>query len=401
MKLPSSNMVYRRFGRTELQMPVITCGGMRYQQSWQDDGLGAITSANQENLDACIRRAIECGINHIETARGYGTSEIQLGCILPSLPRDRLIVQTKVAPQENGDTFLRVFEKSLRNLRLDYVDLLGIHGVNTAELLELALHGGSLDAARKLQERGLVRHIGFSTHAPLPVILKAIESDAFSYVNLHWYYFDQLNAPAIEAATARDMGVFIISPNDKGGKLYAPSEKLVGLCAPFSPMGFNDLFCLGDSRVHTLSIGVARPSDFDAHLAILPDLPDAAARIAPVVQRLEQEARRVLGGDWMSGWNRDLPSPDVIPGGIPIYHILRMMNMAKAFGMHDYATMRYNLLGNGGHWFPGAKADENADWPALARCLAAHPFSERILEVLREAHSLFNAEAVKRLSESD
>jgi predicted aldo/keto reductase-like oxidoreductase len=401
MRTVANEMIYRRFGCTELRMPVLTCGGMRYQQSWQDDGMDKVSADSQANLEACIHRAVESGMNHIETARGYGTSEIQLGRILPSFPRDRLIVQTKVAPQESRDAFLRVFEKSLGNLRLDYVDLLGIHGINTQELLDLTLRGGSLDAALDLQERGLVRHIGFSTHAPLPVILNAINSGAFCYVNLHWYYFDQLNVPAIEAATARDMGVFIISPNDKGGKLYTPPEKLNRLCSPYTPMGFNDLFCLSDPRVHTLSIGVSRPSDFDAHLAVLPDLPDAAARVAPVVRRLEQEMERILGRDWVEQWNRGLPETDAVPGGIPVYHILRMTGMAKAFDMLDYAKMRYNLLGNGGHWFPGAKADASTDWAALGQCLAHHPLADRFVAAIREAHALFNAEDVKRLSASD
>ena len=95
-------MKYRRFGRTELAMPVISCGGMRYQYKWQDVPPQDIPRANQENLEACIHRALELGINHIETARGYGTSEMQLGDVLPKLPRDKMIVQTKVAPQRDG-----------------------------------------------------------------------------------------------------------------------------------------------------------------------------------------------------------------------------------------------------------------------------------------------------------
>ncbi|MEB3250673.1 MAG: aldo/keto reductase, partial [Cyanobacteriota bacterium] len=121
-------MQYRRFGRTELQMPVFSCGGMRYQHSWQDLPLGEIPAANQANLEATIRRALEVGIHHIETARGYGTSELQLGQVLPGLPRDRLIVQTKVSPQENPEDFRRTLTQSLANLGLDQVDLLGIHG---------------------------------------------------------------------------------------------------------------------------------------------------------------------------------------------------------------------------------------------------------------------------------
>ena len=61
-------MLYRRFGRTELQMPVFSCGGMRYQHKWQDVPLEEVPPENQANLQATIQRAFELGIYHIETA---------------------------------------------------------------------------------------------------------------------------------------------------------------------------------------------------------------------------------------------------------------------------------------------------------------------------------------------
>src|SRR6185437_14484652 len=103
-------MQYRRFGRTELAMPVISCGGMRYQYKWQDVKPEEIPGQNQANLEACIHRALELGINHIETARGYGTSEMQLGNVLPKIPREKLIVQTKVSPKATAAEFLKTFE---------------------------------------------------------------------------------------------------------------------------------------------------------------------------------------------------------------------------------------------------------------------------------------------------
>ena len=107
-------------------------------------------------------------------------------------------------------------------LQLDHVELLSLHGINNQELLDWSLgENGCLAAARQLQKEGRCRHVGFSTHATTDIILKAIESDGFDYVNLHWYFVNDLNWSAVEAAAARDMGVFIISPNDKGGKLYA------------------------------------------------------------------------------------------------------------------------------------------------------------------------------------
>ena len=131
-------MKYRRFGKTELQMPVISCGGMRYQFKWQDVDPRDVPPDYQANLEATIRRAVELGINHIETARGYGSSEMQLGHVLPTLPREQLIVQTKIAPFQTADEFLRTFETSLKYLRLEYVDLLSLHGINNRQLLEPA-----------------------------------------------------------------------------------------------------------------------------------------------------------------------------------------------------------------------------------------------------------------------
>src|SRR5258705_2311065 len=153
-------MKYRRFGRTDLQMPVFSCGGMRYQQSWDDLEPKAIEEKGQRNLEATILRALELGIAHLETARGYGSSEMQLGWILPRLPRDRMIVQTKVAPFPTQREFLDTFEQSMRYLKLDHVDLLSLHGINNAELLDWTLRpGGCLDAARQLQRDGRCRFI--------------------------------------------------------------------------------------------------------------------------------------------------------------------------------------------------------------------------------------------------
>ncbi len=393
-------MIYRRFGKTELQMPVFSCGGMRYQHKWQDVEPKDIPDANQDNLEGTIRRAVEVGINHIETARGYGTSEMQLGRILPTLPREKIIVQTKVSPFAESEKFLKSFDRSMAYLKLDYVDLLGIHGINNAELLDWTIRrGGCLEAAQKIKSEGRARHIGFSTHGATDVIVKAIETDAFEYVNLHWYYIYQFNWPAVLAATERDMGVFIISPSDKGGMLYKPPQKLVDLCAPLSPMVFNDLFCLSHPQVHTLSVGASRPTDFDEHLKSLPLLEKAEATIRPIIERLEKTMIEAVGEEWFRTWHVGLPKPEESPGTMNIPIMLWLRNLALAYDMIDYGKMRYNLLGNGGHWFPGLNAAKAGDFD-LRACLAQSPHAEKIPRMLTEAHQFLGGEAVKRLSTS-
>jgi uncharacterized protein len=393
-------MEYRRFGRTELKMPVFSCGGMRYQHKWQDIPMSEIPDENQLNLKATISRSLEVGITHIETARFYGSSEVQLGQILPKLNRKDFIFQTKVAPVADPQEFRQTFELCLSRLNLEYVDLLGLHGINDLTTFDYSIRsGGCWDVAKQLQAEGKVRSIGFSTHGPTDIIVKAIETDKFDYVNLHWYYINQTNWAAVEAATRHDIGVFIISPTNKGGLLNQPSAKLVELCQPLSPIVFNNLFCLSHPQIHTLSVGAAKPSDFDEHLKTLPLLARAAELLPPIIDRLERAATEKLGAEWVNTWKQGLPAHTDTPGDINMHTILWLRNLAIAYDMVEYGKMRYNLLENGGHWFPGSKASNVKDLD-FSDCLVNSPHAAKIPDLLWDADQLLGGVEVKRLSQS-
>ncbi len=411
MPVDTRPMQYRRFGRTGLSMPVFSCGGMRYQDGWKDKPLAEIDGANQANLEATIHRSLEAGINHIETARGYGCSERQLGQVLSKLPREKLIVQTKVSPEADPEEFHANVLDSMERLQLEQVDLFAIHGINNEEKLDWTIRpGGCFEMAQRLRREGRCRFIGFSTHGSVKVINRAIEygeprtGEGFDYVNLHWYYIYRETTPCIEAATARDMGVFIISPTDKGGKLYSPPELLRELCAPLHPITFNDLFCLLHGNIHTLSVGAARPSDFEEHLDALPLLDEAPKVLEPVLERLKSRYEEMIEPELRDPWGLGLPPIAEIPGGINVGRIVQLRNLAKAFDMTEYGKFRYNLLGNAADWFPGNNASPDRLDPVRPRLEALFsklPAGPQLMKILEETHELLADQEQKRLSESE
>jgi predicted aldo/keto reductase-like oxidoreductase len=397
MKVPT-----KRFGRTEVQMPVLTCGGMRFQQGWDDLSAEEIKGEVQENVEAIFHCALHHGITHFETARGYGPSEMQLGFVLPQVERDKILVQTKIGVKDSAKEFLESFEISMKYLQCEYIDFLSIHGINLPEHIDTVLKkGGCLDAVRQLQKEGRVRFCGFSTHAGPEVVVPACETGEFDYVNLHWYFiYDQLHRSMIEAAAKMDMGVFIISPNDKGGMLYHPTKKMARLCQPLTPMQWNDLYCLARPEVNTLSIGAAKPSDFDEHVSAVTQHWEERGPLAGAIgTRILQSLDAELGAEWMRSWHQGLPHYTETPGHVNVKEILRLWTFHKGLDLTELAKFRYNMLGHAGHWFPGHQATQvdGQDWS----CLSGNRFAGQLPSILKEAHDLFHIEEEsKRLSDT-
>jgi len=392
----------RRFGRTELSMPVLSLGGMRFQQSWNDLDAKAITVESQQSLQRTLERAVDLGFHHIETARHYGSSERQLGWAMPDCPDPGRILQTKVPPQHDPALFEAELELSMQRLGVQRVALLAIHGINRRDHLAQTIRpGGCLEVVRRWQQSGRIGHVGFSTHGETDVIVEAIETDAFDYVNLHWYFIRQDNEPAIAAAHRHDMGVFIISPTDKGGHLHTPAQRLMELTDPLHPIIFNDLFCLRDERVHTLSVGAASPQDLDLHLEAVSRLDDAQALVSSIEARLHQAEVTTLGDDWLSSWRQGLPSWQTTPGEINLPVLLWLHNLVEAWGLEGYARARYGLLGRAGHWFPGANADvldRDVGEDELDSVLLDSPWRSLIPEKLRRLRERVGGGTQERLS---
>ena len=366
-----------RFGKTELMMPIVTCGGMRFQHTWMPDYFPisaskttVLQSESQSSMVEVVRQCLRVGISHFETARMYGSSEVQLMEALCELidygeiSRDDFILQTKIPTVKTRADFETHFERSWKIFsKLQYIDLLSFWVVSTENQVEWVLREGDdsiMAAALEWQAKGYIKHIGFSTHGTAKNIMKLVDSQKFVYVNLHYHYFGSYHAEGtddsvgghgnynvVQRALELDMGVFNISPFDKGGKLYAPSATVSRTIGPsLSPMTFALLHIWKTAGMHTASVGFARPSDLDEVMeAARLHAKGNFSELQTAERRLQDLKVKTLGKEWAEKGLLNLPDCyDASTELTLLGHILWCHNLLSTFGMYTFAKARYEWL---------------------------------------------------------
>ena len=380
-------MEYRRFGKTEKVLSVITLGGMRFKNGWEEPRR-EIPEATLEQCREVVQLAFDAGINHIETAWGYKKSETVYGMVLNEelkIPRNSYHLMTKGHFFSAGEIREKV-ELQLKDLQTDYLDFYGWHGMNNDEImLQACKTGGPVEELLKMKEEGIVKHVGFSTHAPLNTIIKAIDTGLFEFVNLHYYYFNQRNEKAVAAANARDMGVFIISPNDKGGQLFKAPKKVTDATFPLTPIQWNTRFNLQKESIHTLTFGLTEASQFNEMKGIFPS--EWTEREQNIKLRLDE----FLKDDPYSYFDGFELEND--PSGINIPEILRLRKLWKCYDMSDFGKYRYKTFEDRNHWLPGEQAfKENVEKIDISKV----PDEIPLKKLLSEAHNEFYIPQYKR-----
>ena len=126
-------------------------------------GAAALGGMSQERADATLATLLPAGINHVDTAAGYGDSELRLRPFL-SHHRDDVFLATKTG-ERTGDAARAELERSLERMGVDSVDLIQLHNLVESDEWDTAhASGGALEALVRARDEGLVRFIGVTGH---------------------------------------------------------------------------------------------------------------------------------------------------------------------------------------------------------------------------------------------
>lgn len=164
----------RPFGRTGHQSTVTLFGA------------AAFSRVTQAEADRTMDLLLTYGVNHIDTAAGYGAAEVRLAPWLERY-RDQFFLATKTAARTYAEAKVEI-QRSLERMRVDTLDLLQLHNLGHPDEWDTALgENGALEAAKEAREQGIVKHIGVTGHG--------LKIAAFHYRSLHVFDFDSILLP--------------------------------------------------------------------------------------------------------------------------------------------------------------------------------------------------------------
>jgi len=286
-------METRRLGRTEMQVSRIGFGGM------------TIPKVGVKQALATINRAIDLGVNFIDTARvyGQGDSERKIGRVMEDR-RDKVYLSSRT-PDTTYDGIRTAIDESLEALRTDYIDLYEAHDVsNSARYEPLMRNGGGLQALQDAKEEGKIRHIGFTSHN-WDLIRKMIRSDQFE-AGLITYNLANREAEeqVVGLAEEHDVGLFIMKVfgNASLFELAPPDEDrkpTVEECLRFA---------LSNQRLPLILTGVKSPEEIEQNVGIANNYQPLSA----AEQRDLRDFGDRLGRGYCYGCEYCLPCPQRI-----------------------------------------------------------------------------------------
>ncbi|MFH1351292.1 MAG: aldo/keto reductase [Pseudomonadota bacterium] len=195
-------------GKTGLEVNRLGFGGIPIQRVDEDQAVET------------VRRAVEKGVDFIDTARAYSTSERRIGMALRET--DKKVVIASKSHNRTSDGIRADLEKSLQELQRDTIDLYQCHFVkNEQDYHQIVSPRGALEGLRKSKEEGLIGHLGLSTHS-LDLLDLVLEDGLFETIMLCFSFLESAaQEKIIPKAIDKNIGVIAMKPFS-GGTIENP-----------------------------------------------------------------------------------------------------------------------------------------------------------------------------------
>jgi aryl-alcohol dehydrogenase-like predicted oxidoreductase len=258
-------MEKRKLGRTGLDVSRIALGCSPFGSVNRTNDWDPRSSRGRRTAIETINRALDRGINYIDTAPAYGNghSEKLVGEVMKSRRQD-CVLASKVWYELDHDGVIDSVHDSLRRLQTDRIDVMQVHGrMYTPEDVDHILKGGPLDALLELREAGKIGHIGITAEEPWTVIpFLAHEAVEVYQVAYNFIYQAAARHFLIEAAK---VNAGVVSMRTMTSGVF---QREASLLAPEWQAG-RDLFevslkfVLADSRIHSGLIGMRWPEEVE------------------------------------------------------------------------------------------------------------------------------------------
>ncbi len=250
-------------------------------------GLGAMDTPTSENGSATLEAASELAINFVDTAREYAGSEFLIGQHVREHGAGELQIASKTFSHNiNGSQ--RDVDRSLSTLGLESIPLYQLHDISTEDAWHEVTdeESGALAGLKIAQYRGLIDHIGVSSHST-ELLEALITSGEFSAVMLEYSAFFPETAPLIELAAEHDVGVIVMRPLGGSGRTSAIRTALAeGYEGALTPANLLR-YVLSNQNVSVAIPGARHPSRIEENVATVESyapMPEEERR------QLEQEA---------------------------------------------------------------------------------------------------------------
>ena len=205
----------KRLGRTDLMVSIIGFGGLILPRISHNDAV------------LVVNRALDLGMNFIDTAKSYGDSEEKVGVAIAGRRSDCIITSKSLA--DDKDTLLADIDLGLEHLKTDRIEVYQLHNVSSTERLEKTMApGGLLEGLREAQATGKIGFTAFSGHKK-DILIEAIKTDQFDVVQMPINVVDRDTwCDVLPLAVERDMGIISMKPL-AGGALTDISPEITSL----------------------------------------------------------------------------------------------------------------------------------------------------------------------------